>query len=143
MRGRDIALRCPVLYADRVVKEDDGKERVYIIEYGYRRVRLPGRDEKLTLVVVRGFGEKPLMLLTNVEVKRSRKSCQFILDSYLRRWQIEDTIRCMKQSYDVENVRLLSYRRLQNMMVLALCAMYFARSIWATGRGGGYLRIVR
>jgi hypothetical protein len=89
-------------------------------------VKLPGRGERLTLVVIRGFGEEPLMLLTNVAVKRSRRSCSFILDSYLRRWQIEDTIRCMKQSYDLENVRLLSYRRLQNMMVLALCAMYFA-----------------
>ena len=124
--ARDIALRCPMLYADRVVREKDGKERICQIEYGYRRVKLPGRREKLTLVVVRGFGQEPLMLLTNVEVKRSRRSCSFILDSYLRRWQIEDTIRCMKQSYDLENVRLLSYHRLQNMMVLALCAMYFA-----------------
>jgi len=125
-RAREIALRCPMLYADHVVREKDGKERTYQIAYGYRRVKLPGRREKLTLVVIRGFGEEPLMLLTNVEVKRSRRSCSFILDSYLRRWQIEDTIRCMKQSYDLENVRLLSYRRLQNMMVLALCAMYFA-----------------
>lgn len=124
--ARDTALRCPMLYADRVVREKDGKERIYQIQYGYRRVKLPGRREKLTLVVVRGFGETPLMLLTNVEVKRSRRSCSFILDSYVRRWQIEDTIRCMKQSYDLENVRLLSYGRLQNMMVLALCAMYFA-----------------
>ena len=124
--ARDVAERCPMLYADRVVKEDDGKERVYRIEYGYRRVKLPGRREKLTLVVVRGFGEEPMMLLTNVEVKRSRRSCSFILDSYLRRWQIEDTIRCMKQSYGLENVRVLSYCRLQNLMVLALCAMYFA-----------------
>ena len=123
---RELAKKCPMLYADRVVKEDDGKERVYRIEYGYRRVKLPGRREKLTLVVVRGFGEEPLMLLTNVEVKRSRRSCSFILDSYLRRWQIEDTIRCMKQSYGLENVRVLSYERLQNLMVLALCAMYFA-----------------
>jgi hypothetical protein len=115
-----------MLYADRVVREDDGKERVYRIEYGYRRVKLPGRREQLTLVVVRGFGEEPMMLLTNVGVKRSRRSCQFILDSYLRRWQIEDTIRCMKQSYGLENVRVLSYCRLQNLMVLALCAMYFA-----------------
>ena len=124
--ARDIALRCPMLYSDQVVREKDGKERTYQIAYGYRRVKLPGRCEKLTLVVIRGFGEEPLMLLTNVEVKRSRRSCSFILDSYLKRWQIEDTIRCMKQSYDLENVRLLSYQRLQNMMVLALYAMYFA-----------------
>ena len=123
---RDLAARCPMLYTDRYVIERDGKERVYLIEYGYRRVKLPGRREKLTLVVVRGFGEEPMMLLTNVQVKRSRRSCSFILDSYIRRWQIEETIRCMKQSYDVENVRVLSYERLQNLMVLVLCAMYFA-----------------
>ncbi|MDZ7860357.1 MAG: hypothetical protein U5O15_06790 [Candidatus Krumholzibacteriota bacterium] len=35
-------------------------------------------------------------------------------------------IRCIKQSYDIENIRLLRYRGLQNMMVMALCAMYFA-----------------
>jgi len=124
--ARELAMRCPTLYAERFVREEAGKERIYAIEYGYRRVRLPGRREKLTLVVVKGFGEEPMMLLTNVEVKRSRRSCSFIVDSYLRRWQIEDTIRCTKQSYDLENVRLLSYERLQNMMVLVLCAMYFA-----------------
>lgn len=124
--ARDIAARCPMLYADRYVREESGSERVYVIEYGYRRVKLPGRREKLTLVVVRGFGEEPMMLLTNVDVRRTRRSCSFVMASYLRRWQIEDTIRCTKQSYDLENVRLLSYERLQNMMVLVLCAMYFA-----------------
>jgi hypothetical protein len=124
--AREIAARCPMLYADRYVREESGAERVYVIEYGYRRVKLPGRGEKLTLVVVRGFGEEPMMLLTNVDVRRSRRSCSFVVAAYLRRWQIEDTIRCTKQSYDLENVRLLSYQRLQNMMVLVLCAMYFA-----------------
>jgi len=124
--ARELAGWCRMLYAERVVRDKDGKEKVYTIEYGYIRVRLPGRSEQLTLVVVRGFGVEPMMLLTNVKVKRSRKSLSFIVHSYLRRWQIEDTIRCSKQSYDLENVRLLSYERLQNMMVLALCAMYFA-----------------
>ena len=32
----------------------------------------------------------------------------------------------MKQSYDLENIRLLTYERLQNMMAMVLCAMYFA-----------------
>ncbi|MDI6765189.1 MAG: transposase, partial [Thermodesulfobacteriota bacterium] len=122
----DVAGRCPTLYAERVVRDERGKERVYQIEYGYRRVKLPGRREKLTLVVVKGFGEEPMMLLTNVDVRRTRRSCSFVVWSYIRRWQIEDTIRCVKQSYDVENVRLLSYERLQNMIALVECAMYFA-----------------
>jgi len=124
--ARKIALRCGMLYTEPVVREESGRERRYLMECGYRRVKLPGRQEKLTLVVVKGFGQEPMMLLTNVDVRRSRRSCLFVVDSYLRRWQIEDTIRCVKQSYDVENVRLLGYERLQNMMALVLCAMYFA-----------------
>jgi len=34
-------------------------------------VRLPGCPEDLYLVVVKGFGEKPLMLLTNVKITGS------------------------------------------------------------------------
>lgn len=126
MSAREIASRCGMLYAESVVREERGREVRCLMECGYRRVRLPGRREKLTLVVVKGFGQEPMMLLTNVDVRRSRRSCLFVVDSYLKRWQIEDTIRCVKQSYDVENVRLLSYERLQNMMALVLCAMYFA-----------------
>ena len=33
---------------------------------GLRKVRLPERREELTLVVVKGFGQEPLMILTNL-----------------------------------------------------------------------------
>jgi hypothetical protein len=130
-RGRHILAselgeRCPMLFKEQVVREENGKEKGYQIEYGYRSVRLPGRDDKLSLVVVRGFGRNPMLLLTNVEVKRSRSSVYFIVHAYLKRWHVEETIRCMKQTYDLENIRLLKYRSLQNMIVLVLCAMYFA-----------------
>jgi hypothetical protein len=130
-RGRhilasDLGMRCPMLFRERIVMEEGGKEKSYEIEYGYCAVKLPGREEKLTLVVVRGFGQMPMLLLTNVEVKRTRGSVYFIVRAYLKRWHVEETIRCMKQTYELENVRLLKYRSLQNMMALVLCAMYFA-----------------
>ena len=130
-RGRhvlasDLGHWCPMLYREQVVREEGGNEKSCQIEYGYRSVRLPGRKEKLTLVVVRGFGQKPMLLLTDVKVKRSRRSVYFIVGAYLKRWHVEETIRCIKQTYDLENIRLLKYRSLQNMMVLVLCAMYFA-----------------
>jgi len=124
--SRELGARCPMGYAERMVREKDGKEKMYHIEYGFRNVRLPGRREELYLVVVRGFGQEPMLLLTNVRVKKSRRACFFVLHAYIKRWQVEETIRCMKQSYDLENVRLLTYERLQNMMALVLCAMYFA-----------------
>ncbi|MCX7020004.1 MAG: hypothetical protein NTY46_13660, partial [Candidatus Sumerlaeota bacterium] len=58
-RGRlrkadNLARGCPVRYAERLVREENGKERSLHLEYGFRRVRLPGREEMFYLVVVRG-----------------------------------------------------------------------------------------
>jgi len=38
---------------------------------------------------------------------------------------LEETIRFMKQSYDVEDIRLLSYERLRTMAVLLMAAAHF------------------
>jgi len=67
-----------------------------------------------------------MMLLTNVKVKKSRKSLWRIIESYITRWSIEEAIRFIKQSYDLEDIRLLTYKRLQNMMALILAVAYFA-----------------
>jgi hypothetical protein len=120
------ASRCPMLYSERVVKEERGKEKIYHLEFGYRPIRLPERKEQLYMVVVKGFGQNPMMLLTNVQVRKSRKSLWQIIESYITRWSIEETIRFIKQSYNLEDIRLLTYRRLQNMMALVLAVAYFA-----------------
>ncbi|MGM0466288.1 MAG: hypothetical protein ACQERH_07630 [Acidobacteriota bacterium] len=40
--------------------------------------------------------------------------------------RIEETLRFIKQSYNLEDIRLLTYRRLLNMMALVLAVTYFA-----------------
>ena len=65
-------------YADTIVKEVKGEEKVYHLEYGFRKVKLPGRKEQLYLVVVKGFGNKPMMLLTNVVVKKTERVYGFL-----------------------------------------------------------------
>jgi hypothetical protein len=125
----ELARGCSMRYAETLVREEGGKERSYHLEYGFRNVRLPGRDEPLSLVVIRGFGEEPLMLLTNVEVKPSRKSLWFIVQGYLARWMVEETIRFIKQSYHLEDIRVLDYDRLKNLVALTLAAAYFA-AVW-------------
>jgi hypothetical protein len=131
-RGRealDLARGCPMLHAETIVKEEKGEEKSYHIEYGFRRVKLPGRDEQLYLVVVKGFGKKPMMLLTNVTVKKGRKQVWFIVSSYLSRWLVEETIRFIKQSYHLEDIRVLDYERLKNLVALVLAAVYFS-AVW-------------
>jgi hypothetical protein len=134
VRGRkrnslELAESCPMRYSDQIVRESEDGEKTCQISYGFRRVKLPGRKQQLYMVVVKGFGKKPLMILTNVEVNKTRKSMWFIVEGYLSRWLIEDAIRFIKQSYRIEDVRLLSYCRLQNMMALVLAAVYFS-SVW-------------
>jgi hypothetical protein len=124
--AEDLAKDCPSLYAETVVKVDDGKEKVYHIEFGYRNVRFPGRQENLGLLVVRGFGHQPMMLLTTEPLRRSRKVLWRMVRAYIRRWAIEETIRYIKQSYELEDVRVLNYHSLQNMMPLVCAAAYFA-----------------
>lgn len=130
-RGRkrsclDIARGCPTPFAERLVKEDKGEEKAYNIDFGFRRVRLPGRDERLCLIVINGFGREPLMLLTTEEARKSRASLGWFVQAYLTRWRVEETIRFIKQSYDLEDIRVLRYERLRNMMVYVLAAAYFA-----------------
>jgi hypothetical protein len=78
------------------------------------------------MVIVRGFGEEPMMLLTNVEMRKKRSVFWWAICAYLTRWRIEETIRFIKQSYNLEDIRLLTYERLRNMMALVLAGSYFA-----------------
>jgi hypothetical protein len=122
----DLAESCLLLYSDRVIKEEKGEEKAYTVSYGFRKVRLPGREERLYLVVVKGFGNKPMMLLTTEEVENKRQRLWWFVEAYITRWKIEETIRFVKQSYQIEDIRVLTYGRLRNMMGLVLAASYFA-----------------
>lgn len=126
MLAEEIAKDCPLLYSETIVKLDDGKEKVYHLDFGYRNVKFPGREGTLGLLVVHGFGQKPMMLLTTEPLRRSRKVLWRLVRAYMRRWAIEETIRYIKQSYELEDVRVLNYRSLQNIMPLVYAAAYFA-----------------
>ena len=63
---------------------------------------------------------------TNLPVRRSRKSIWHVVQSYITRRRIEDVIRFVKQSYRLEDMRCLTYHRLQALMVLVTAAAYFA-----------------
>lgn len=128
-RSKELAINlagnCKTPYGETIVKEEQGTETVYHIHYGYLPVRLPGHEDQLYMLVVKGFGEKPMMLLTTRPLRRNRKVLSRLLRCYIKRWSIEETIRFVKQTYDLENIRLLTYRRLRNMMGLLLAVFYF------------------
>ena len=129
----ELAISCPMHYATHIVREEQGQEVSYRLDYGFRRVRLPNHPQvPLWLVVVRGLGVKPLMLLTNLEMRRERKTLWWAVSAYFTRWRIEETIRFIKQSYDLEDIRVMTYRRLQNMVVLVNAVAFFTASVIGT-----------
>ncbi len=122
----EIARHCSRPYATTVIRSRDGEQCVFTIEYGYTPVRLPEAPERqLYLVVASGFGKEPLMLLTTEPMRRHREVIWRIVEAYITRWRVEETIRFIKQSYEIEDVRVLTYRRLQNLFALVLAAVHF------------------
>jgi len=121
-----LADRCIASYSEVIVREDKDREKAYHISYGFCKVRLPDAPRALHMVVVKGFGERPMMLLTSLPLRKNRDLLLHTIKSYITRWKIEETIRFIKQSYDLEDIRVQTYRRLQNMMVLVLAVAYFA-----------------
>jgi len=123
--ARDLSLRCSLPYVESLIREESHSEKRYDIAYGFFPVQLPDIPADLYMVVITGFGEKPMMLLTNLPQRKKRTVVWDVVESYLTRWKIEETIRFIKQSYALEDVRVLTYRRLQNMMALVLAVSYF------------------
>jgi len=89
-------------------------------------VRLPERSyTPLWLVVILGFGPKPILLLTNVGPAKDREHATWIGDVYLTRWKCEEAYRFTKQAYRLEDVRVRSHVALRNMYALVTAVLYF------------------
>ena len=131
-RGRlrsmaEMAAGCRLRHQARVVRIDKGQEKTYELHYGAEPFRLIGRDEPLWLVVVAGFGEQPILLVTNLKLRaRDSESVWWAARIYWTRWKIEETFRFVKQRYNLEDIRVMKYRRLKNLVVLVTAAAYFA-----------------
>lgn len=129
MLANEVARSCPCPFRKTIVKLEGEKEICYELRFGHRKVYLPDRPEPLYLLVIHGFGAEPLMLLTTEPLRRSFKCLWRWVRAYMRRWSIEETIRYVKTCYDLENVRVLNYQGLQNLMPLVLAVMFFAACV--------------
>jgi hypothetical protein len=129
----DLSSDCLLPYGSWIVREEKGREVRVDLDYGFRPARLPERpDVPLWLVVVRGFGEEPMMLLTNQPLRRRHKAVAWVVNADLTRWRIEEAIRFIKQSYRLEDIRVLTYDRLRNMVTLVNAVAFFTTVILGT-----------
>jgi len=102
-----------------------GKPALRITQIGWVKVRLPGRNEDMTLVVSRLAGsDKPMMLLTNLPVE-SLKDAKHVLRFYIRRWECEEGIRFLKIQVNLEKIRTFRWSAICRLVLLAVLVMIY------------------
>jgi hypothetical protein len=122
----EAARRCATPIERSVDVERDGRRTRLTLHLGSMPVKLPERTyTPLWLVVIRGFGQEPIMLLTNLAPTKDREHAVWIADIYLTRWKCEEAYRFTKQAYRLEDVRVRSYVALRNVYALVTAALYF------------------
>jgi len=123
----EMAKYLPCNFKATLIKYEDGKEKVRSVFYNAVPVKLPGKEHKLFLVVVKGFGQEPMMLLTSCQVNiKVKESIWRVVENYLTRWKCDESFRYIKQCYNLEDIRVRSYISIRNMLVLVLAVSYFA-----------------
>jgi hypothetical protein len=94
-------------------------------QIGWMKVKLPGRDEELTLVVSRLAGyDKPMMLLTNLPVENAADAKR-VMRLYIRRWECEEGIRFLKSQVNLERVRTFRWSAIRRLVLLAVVLMCY------------------
>jgi Lhr-like helicase len=75
----------------------------------------------VTLVVVKGFGKIPMMLLTTIPIRlKNSYDLERIFRIYRARWQCEEWIRFVKTAYQLEDIRCLNWRSIKNVVAFIL-----------------------
>jgi len=111
----------------QITKIEDGNETVIDINFGITKITLPDNPNQwFYAVVIKGFGQHPMVLITNLEVNsRESKAIYYVVEVYLTRWKCDECYRYIKQSYNLEDVRVRSYTAIRNTVALVHAIAYF------------------
>ena len=125
IRADQLADQTPTGHRFHKLVKRHGKPALRITQIGWVKVRLPGRDEDLTLVVSRLAGvDKPMMLLTNLPVE-NLKDAKRVLRFYIRRWECEEGIRFLKCQVNLEKIRTFRWSAICRLILLAVLVMIY------------------
>ena len=125
---QEFTKRIETPHKGKVITYDDGKkEKEIAIEFGAEKIQLNGIKETLTALVIKGFGENPMVLITNQTVSiYDANQCYKILENYLTRWKCDETYRYVKQAYNLEDIRVRKMVAIKNIVALVMAVAYFA-----------------
>lgn len=101
----------------------DGGSRPYRADYGALEVRIPGIRQSFWLCVFDSPDHAaPMVLLTSHRADSSDAVIR-VLSMYFGRWVVEEMHRFAKQSFQLENIRALTWTRLRNLVAATWIAL--------------------
>jgi len=125
IRADQLAEQTPTPYRFHKLVKRRGKPAIVISQIGWTKVRLPGRQEAMTLIVSRLAGhDKPMMLLTDVPVENVQDAKR-IIRLYIRRWECEEGIRFLKSQVNLEKIRTFNWFAIRRLVLLAVLVMIY------------------
>lgn len=109
-----------------------GKRRPIEYRCGSQVVSLQGRRVQL-LVMQQGAFREPMMLVSNC-LDTDRETIIRLCLAYLRRWTVEEATRAVKQCFELENLRPLTWTGIQRIVLFAFLAWAFLCEVAKTVR---------
>lgn len=102
-----------------------GREVPFFFRFGTTPITLPHDGKSRQLIVVRIARHKePMLLLTNGRTNTIAAVLKLIT-AYFTRWGIEEGTRLVKQVFDLENVRAMSFAGIRRICLFAYLAYGF------------------
>jgi len=100
-----------------LIRKDTGEIiRTEAFPVGRYEVIIPNTKEEYFLVVHQKHNHlPPIRVITNV---KGVTKIEEVIETYLQRWDMENLYKQMKTKYDLESVRLLSLKKITNLLAL-------------------------
>ena len=80
------------------------------------------------MVVITGLRKEDMILLTNKPITHIRQARQIVL-AYMRRWGVEEAIRCWKQTTGIEDFRVRNWNSIRRISFFSMLA-YGIQALW-------------
>jgi hypothetical protein len=110
------------------------------VYFNYAPIRLPHRSGRYWMIVVTGLRAGDMVLLTNQAIGSAKQARPIVL-AYLRRWGIEEGIRCWKQKSGVEDFRVRNWNAIGRMTFFSMLA-YGIQALWLLTRPKQSARLI-
>ena len=122
------------------VDKESHEMRACPVRFNYVPVRLPERTERFYMLVVTGLRGEDMLLLTNRDLRSVRQARAIVL-AYMRRWGIEEGIRCWKQKTGVEGFRVRNWNSIRRLTFFSMLA-YGIQALWLLTRPSMAKRLI-